>query len=137
MSNIHTIINRLNNKDLGILLIRIAIGAVFVHAGWLKIQMMDAVVNGFTSSGIPAALAYFVTYVELIGGAALILGVFVRYTGVLLAIIMLVAIGKVHISNGFGLQNGGYEYVFVLLLSSLALVTLGAGAYSLGRLFKR
>lgn len=129
--------HRLHNTNLGILFIRIALGAVFIHAGWFKISDMDVVITGFGSMGIPAWLAYVVAYSEFIGGITVILGVFARYAGVILSIIMFVALTKVHLANGFGLQNGGYEYVLVLLLSSLALVVQGAGSYSLSHLFKR
>ena len=124
----------LQNSNLGLLLLRLAIGIVFVHAGWLKVTDMDMVVTGFASIGIPSALAYIVAYVELIGGIAIILGICVRVSGILLAIIMLVAILKVTWANGYGMQNMGYEYTLLLMLASLAIATLGAGAYSLGRL---
>lgn len=133
----HKLTQYLHNQNLGILLIRIALGVVFIHAGWLKITGMDVVVAGFGAIGIPTALAYIVAYAEFIGGIALILGIFVRSVSVVLAVIMVVAIAKVHFASGFGLQNGGYEYTFVLLLGSLAMITFGAGAYSIGRLLKK
>ncbi|MCE9548866.1 DoxX family protein [Candidatus Nomurabacteria bacterium] len=133
---IHSMLHRLHNTDLGILLIRIAIGVVFINAGWLKVSSMEQVVTGFGSIGIPAFLAYFVAYAEFLGGILFVLGLFVRYVGVITSVIMLVALFKVHFVNGFSLANGGYEYVLVLLLGSLAMVTLGAGSYSLAHYLK-
>ena len=98
---------------------------------------MDMVVGMFATFGIPAVFAYFVAYAELICGIAMVLGIFVRYAGILLAVIMLVAIIRVHGPNGFSLQAGGYEYVLVLLLCSLAMVTLGAGKYSVAQMLKK
>ncbi len=131
MNSLHTMVHKLHNPDLGNLLLRLAIGAVFIHAGWGKVNAMDMVVSSFATMGIPAVLAYFVAYAELIGGVALVLGVFVRYVGIILSVIMAVALFKVHFANGFSLQNGGYEYVYVLLLGSMALVTFGSGKYSI------
>lgn len=131
MNKIHAYVERLHNPDLAILLIRIALGVVFINAGWLKVTNIDMVVNGFAQVGIPMFLAYFVAYFELIGGVALVLGLATRYVGIVLAVIMVVALFKAHFAAGFSLQNGGYEYVFVLLLASASLVTSGAGKYSI------
>jgi putative oxidoreductase len=131
MNKINAYVERLHNPDLAILLIRIALGLVFINAGWFKVTNIDMVVGGFAQSGIPAFLAYFVAYFELIGGVAIILGLATRYVGIVLAIIMAVAIYKAHWAAGFSLQTGGYEYVLVLLLGAVSLVTSGPGKYSL------
>jgi putative oxidoreductase len=130
-------INRLHNPDLAALFVRLALGIVFINAGWFKVNNIDGVVGFFGSLGIPAVLAYYVAYIEFLGGIALILGIFVRPIGILFAINMLVAIAKVHYPKGFSLKEGGYEYVLVLMLGSLALATLGAGKYAIGRLFRK
>lgn len=136
MNNIHTMLHRLHNPDLGILFIRIALGVVFINAGWFKINDMDMIVGYFGTMGIPSMLAYLVAYTEFIGGILMLLGIFVRCAGIGLSLVMLVAIWKVHLVNGFSLANNGYEYVLVLLLGSLAMVTLGSGAYSLARFLR-
>jgi putative oxidoreductase len=137
MNKIHAFMHRLDNKDAGILLVRLMIGIVFVHAGWLKLTDMDMVVGGFAMAGIPKFLAYFVSYFEFLGGLALILGIFSRYVGVVLAVIMAVATVLVHFPNGYGMQNGGYEYTLALFLGALALVTFGSGRYSLAGCLKK
>lgn len=129
--------DRIYNPDLGILLIRIALGLVFINAGWMKMQMADVVVPGFAAIGIPAFLTYIVMYAEFIGGILLILGVFVRYVGVVLAVIMAVATFKVHWAAGFSMANNGYEYTMVLGLAALSLVFLTGGKYTLVRLVRR
>ena len=136
MKKIHECIERLHNPDLAVLLIRIALGVVFINAGWMKINNIDMVVGGFASIGIPMSLAYFVTYAEFIGGILLVLGVAVRYASIVLAIIMLVAT-KILFIKGFSLQGGGYEYVLTLFLAAASLVTTGSGAYSLARVWKK
>jgi putative oxidoreductase len=135
MKKIHNALHFLHSTDSAALLIRLALAAVFINAGWMKITNMEMVVQGFGDMGFHSFFAYFVSYLELIGGIAFLVGLFVRYFGVLLAITMLVA-GYIHFGNGFSLAQGGYEYVLVLFFNSLAMTTMGAGKYSLARAFK-
>lgn len=137
MNTIHNFMHRLHSSDAASLFIRVAVGVAFLHAGWLKVTNIDQVLVGFGAMGIPTFLAYAVSYIELIGGAFILLGLFVRYFSIALAVIMFVAFAKAHVMNGFGLASNGYEYVFVLFFASLALVTLGSGKYSLARLLKK
>lgn len=137
MNKIHALTHRFHNPDAAILFVRIALAAAFIHAGWLKVTNIDFVVTMFGQMGIPAFLAYVVSYGEFLGGIAVLVGIFSRYAGVLLAIIMLVATFKAHWANGFGMQNGGYEYTFVLFFLSLAMITFGSGKYSLAKLLKK
>lgn len=131
MNKIHELVHCLNNPDLGMLFLRLGLAATFLNAGWFKVSNIAMVVGGMGEAGIPAILAYIVSYGELLAGLALLVGIFSRYAGILLSIIMVVAIAKVHFVNGFSLQNGGYEYNLVLLLAAMAMVTFGSGKYSL------
>jgi putative oxidoreductase len=136
MSLHNSVMHRVHNPDLGLLFVRVAVGLVFIHAGWGKVTDIAAVAGFFGGLGIPAWLAYVVAYVEFLGGIAVVLGIFVRHAGILLAIIMLVAIWKVHWVNGLYAAEGGYESQLVLFLASLTLMTSGGGKYSLARLLK-
>lgn len=131
MNKINAYVERLHNPDLAILFVRIALGVVFIYAGWFKVSNIDMVITGFAQAGFSMSIAYLVAYSEFIGGILLVLGVLVRYVGIILAIIMAVAIAKVHLAAGFSLQTGGYEYVLVLFLGALSLVTSGSGKYSI------
>jgi len=135
MDTIYKLSDRLNNPSLASLLIRIALGLVFLNAGWMKIANMDTTIFFFGKIGIPAVLAYYVAYVELLGGLFLIFGILARYAGLLLAINVLVAT-KIHFANGFSLANNGYEYTLTLALCSLAIIFLGAGKYSIDHVLK-
>ena len=134
MYMIHSALHRLHNPDLGILLIRLALGAVFIFHGYQKVVAMDQTISFFAMLGFSAFLAYAAAWTELIGGIFLVGGIFVRYAGIALSIVMAVAVFAVHFKNGFNIGNGGYEYAFTLLLGSLALIFFGAGAYSLAGL---
>jgi putative oxidoreductase len=86
--------------------------------------------------GMPApnVLAPVVAAVELLGGLALVLGLFTRWVAVPLAIVMLVAAVAVHLKQGFFLPNG-YEYTLVLLAANVSLFLAGSGELALDNLW--
>ncbi|WUH96181.1 DoxX family protein [Spirillospora sp. NBC_00431] len=122
-------------SDAGLLIGRLAVGAIFVAHGWKKFA--DAghskTAAGFDELGIPLpdVAAVFATYVELLGGIALIVGLLVPVAGVLIAVNMAGAFWYVHMDQGFFLDKGGYEYVMVLFAGALLLAGTGAGRFSL------
>ncbi len=126
-----------------LLLIRLALGAVFfAHGaqkvfGWFGGYGLKGTVGYFQSLGIPPALGVIGCFTELLGGVAVFIGLLTRLAALGLAVQMLVAIAKVHWPHGFfmnhGLQPGkkhGIEFVFALLAMALALLVGGAGAVS-------
>lgn len=142
MSSSTTARNPANDRSasIGLLLLRVALGVVFVVTGVGKVFQVgpDAVaVAAFAGLiadlGFPAptALAWFVSLLELVGGALLLLGFLTRYVAGLLAADMAVATFLYHLPNGFAVADGGYEYTFVLLCAAAALVFTGPGRYSL------
>lgn len=125
--------------DLGILVLRLGVGVMFAAHGLQKAFGFfgGPGINGFSKmlAGLGFAPAVFwallAAYVELLGGAFLVLGVFTRASAGLLFILMATAAVKVHLGKGFFLSNGGFEYVFVIAASCLALILLGPGKYSI------
>lgn len=119
--------------DRGLLLMRLALGLVFVMHGGQKLFLLGhAGVTGFMASlglPMPAVSAALLIAVEFVGGLALVAGVFTRGTALLIAANMLVATVTVHLANGFFLP-AGYEFTVTLMLTSLALLMTGPGAYS-------
>ena len=79
---------------LGPLIARIVVGEVFMMSGWGKLQNLELVTENFISWGIPLPhiLTPFVSGVEFVGGILLMLGLFTRIVGGMLAVVMLVAI---------------------------------------------
>ncbi len=121
----------------GLTVLRVVVGIVFlVHGGQKLFVMGFGGVAGFLGSlGVPAPglFAVIVTLVELLGGLALILGLFTRVVAVLLAVGMVVAILAVHLTNGFLAANNGYEFPLVLLAASVALAVAGPGEAALDK----
>lgn len=122
-------------SNLALLIARVGLGVVLVAHGWQKFH--DNGLAGTTAAfgkmgvPVPAASAYFATFVELVGGAALILGAFTGLVGLLAFLDMLGAFVLVHMSNGVFVNEGGYELVVAIGAGALLLSVFGAGAFSL------
>jgi putative oxidoreductase len=115
-------------------ILRFALGVVFLVRGYQKLFMQGfgGVGGFFAGLGIPLAMffAYVVTIVEFLGGIFLILGILVRWSSALLAIVMAVATFVVHLPNGFT-GDGGFEWTFVLFFALVSLMLSGPGAWNL------
>ncbi|OOL30249.1 membrane protein [Rhodococcus rhodochrous] len=127
-------------RNVGLLVARVVIGIVFLAHGLQKInQGYSATKAGFEGMDVPvpALSAFYATWVETLGGIALIIGLLVPIFGVLLLINMLGAFFFVHIGNGIYVTDGGWELVGALGMGALVLAVVGAGAYSVDALLAR
>lgn len=120
--------------DLGIAILRVGLGTVFFAHGAMKVFVMGVggVTGFFTRIGapLPAITAPLVMAAEFLGGAALILGLFTRFTAFSLALDMVGAMVLAKSRGGFFAPKG-IEFELILAIASLALVFTGAGGYSL------
>lgn len=119
----------------GALVLRVTLGVLFLaHAG-LKIFVFTpaGTAKFFESIGYPATLAYLTIAAEVVGGIALILGVYARAVAIVLIPILIGAILSVHGSAGFFFSNpkGGWEYPAFWALALLVLALVGDGAFAL------
>jgi len=126
--------------DRGLLALRIVAGAIFAAHGWQKLVTygITGVTGGFTAMGIPlpGIVGPAIGALELLGGTALILGLFGRLVPALLAFDMLGAIVFVEFRKGFFMPNG-YEFVLSLLGASIALALSGPGRFSASAVLAR
>ncbi|MDB5194293.1 MAG: oxidoreductase [Parcubacteria group bacterium] len=118
------------NPHVGMLLLRIATGAVFALHGYQKFQNLAGTRAFFVTLHLFPWLATFVAGLELIGGIAIILGLWTCFFSPLLAIDMAVAIVLSTFPHG-GFK--GSELEIMLLASALTLKHVGAGRWKLGR----
>ncbi len=128
------------------LILRLTLGGVmFPHGAQKALGMfggagIDGTVDFFRQSlGIPAPLTYLLIAAEFLGSIGLILGCLGRVAALGIGVVMVGAISKVHLANGFfmnwsGTQAGeGYEYHLLAIGIAVALVIRGSGALSIDR----
>ena len=81
----------------------------------------------------PVALVHFLTFVELVGGLGIALGLFTRFFAAMVTIEMAVIMFAHYLPNGFSWLNRGYEFVMLWGLVAMAIWWRGGGPYSLDR----
>jgi putative oxidoreductase len=118
---------------------RFTLGVLFVSTGWGKVHSLAKVTAFFTDLGIPlpGLNAHVVSFVELIGGALLLVGLASRLAAVPLMVSMLVAILTAQRDQVHGLPDlfGLVEWTYLALLLWVALA--GPGKLSLDHLLFR
>ncbi|MCH7548798.1 MAG: DoxX family protein [Candidatus Krumholzibacteriota bacterium] len=135
--------------------LRLIIGFGFLYHGFPKLFSAaghEMFVGMLQNIGVPAAgmTAWAVGAVELLGGIALIIGVFVSIASALLIINMLVALFTVHLPNGFnfihitGMSDAGpvfgmpgYEVNLLYIAGLLALFLRGPSHLSVDEALAR
>jgi putative oxidoreductase len=129
------------------------VGFGFIEHGYAKLARgPDSFAHILQALGVPmpGLLASATILVELLGGALILLGLYVPLASVPMAVVLLVAIFTVHLPNGFSsikLQavsagvphfgQPGYETDLLYLACLAALVLSGAGPFSLGNALPR
>ncbi|MDH3734066.1 MAG: DoxX family protein [Gemmatimonadota bacterium] len=124
------------NPGLGLAILRIVLGVIFIAHGWPKFGGMEGTAGFLASLGVPAPAlaAWGIALLETVGGLLLVVGAFVTPVAALLTVHMVTGIFLVHIPNGFyviGPGSGGYEFNLVLSASLLAMIFVGAGNWAL------
>lgn len=121
--------------DLGRLVLRGTIGALFVgHGtqklfGWFGGHGPEATGGAFESMGLRPGRRHATAagVAETTGGALLALGALTPVASTLISSVMITAMRKVHINHGPWITNGGYEYTLTLIAATMALTETGPG----------
>src|SRR6202166_1563096 len=104
------LMTRLNAlQPVGLLLLRLALGIIFIWHGYPKLTHPNAMHGFFVQHGMPG---YFVTVagvLEVFGGGLIILAFLTRIAALLLTMEMAVAIWKVHSAGGY-MAVHNYEF---------------------------
>jgi uncharacterized membrane protein YphA (DoxX/SURF4 family) len=123
-----------NSTDTALLLVRVGLALVFLAHGSDKFSSMADTIGFFGQLGLSPFWAYLIATVEVLGGIAMLLGIFTGWAGVALAATMVGSIGLYKLSHGF---IGGYEFDLMLFLSAIAISLSGPGAYTVKRIIGR
>jgi len=123
-----------HNTDIAALLLRLALGTMFVAHGLLKVKVftLPGTVGFFEQVGFPGWTAYIVTFAEIGGGVLLLAGVAVPAVSIALLPVLLGAV-YVHFGSGwvFSNANGGWEYPAFLAVAAIVQALLGPGKFAL------
>src|SRR3954454_7390357 len=125
--------------NIGLLIIRLVVGLLFVgHGaqklfGWFGGHGIKGTGGWFESIGIKpgVTMALFAGLAELIGGLLFALGLLTPLAGIIIAGTMVMAIVKVHGSNGLWATENGYEYNLILIAVTIGVALTGPGQYAL------
>jgi putative oxidoreductase len=137
------------SNSLPLAILRVTLGIVmFPHGaqkmlGWFGGQGFAATMGGFEHQGIPAVFACLAILAEFLGGLGLIFGLLSRIAAFGILCNMVVAVLRVHASNGLfmnwtGTHKGeGFEYHLLAIAMAIVVMAAGAGAWSLDRRLAR
>jgi putative oxidoreductase len=135
----------LTSDDWSLTILRLALGVmIFPHGlqktlGWFGGAGFNGTMGFFTQGGIPVVFAFLAICAEFLGGLGLIVGFLSRIAAFGVMCVMLMAVYRVHLPNGFfmnwaGNQKGeGYEFHILAIGIALAIIIRGAGALSVDR----
>jgi putative oxidoreductase len=114
----------------GLLLLRLIVGIAFLFHGWPKIEDPGAFAG---MMHLPLWLGTLAAWVEVVGGALLLLGLFTPLAGFLLAAQMVGTFPVYHLPHHIPFINPSgpnYELALVYLAVALLYLLAGPGAYS-------
>jgi putative oxidoreductase len=121
-------------QNTGLALLRVALGTMRIAHALLKwfVFTLPGTAQFFESVGYAGWLAYPVFAAELVGGLAILLGVYARHVALALVPVMLAA-ASVHVPNGWLFTNkgGGWEYPVFLAVASVVLALAGESRWAL------
>jgi uncharacterized membrane protein YphA (DoxX/SURF4 family) len=127
--------NMNRSVEIGLFFSRIMIGLIFVLHGWSKFEGgISGTVGFFESIGIPGFLASVVAIIELVGGAAMILGLGTRVFAALFIVLMGGVLLTAKVGQPF---MSGTEFEYLMLAGSLTLLFTGSRFLAVDHFFSR
>jgi putative oxidoreductase len=128
---------------LGLVAIRFLLAYEFFLAGLEKFHGENWFVDiqgdfPFPFSVVPVDISWFLaTYTELLGAAALVIGLGTRFWAVSLLILDIVAWVSVHGGNGYNVCDNGYKLPLMYAVMFVPLILSGPGKLSLDHAIRR
>jgi putative oxidoreductase len=124
--------------EIGLLLLRLTVGLTLAaHGaqklfGWFGGYGLDGTGQFMEGLGFrPGRLHSLMAGIAETGGLLLVFGFLTPLGAALVISVMLVAVGAIHLKNGFWLTGNGYEYNLLVGVVALSLAFTGPGALSI------
>jgi putative oxidoreductase len=119
-----------NLKPLGLLVLRVVLGASFIFHGYPKLTDPQHAVKVLSAYGFPGYSTYVVGLLEVFGGGLLIAGLLTRAVALLLTVEMGLILYKTLIPSEGTRGFGHFEMPLLVSAMAFALVTTGPGVIS-------
>jgi putative oxidoreductase len=135
--------DKARQQRIGLLSLRLALGLIFVLHAWMNVlggqESFLREMLAMAGLSAPDLVVWMITALELLGGLALMLGMFTRVAALVLAVEMVVAVLLFHIRQGFliiiAIPNVplayGFEYHIALIGGLVCLALAGPGEFAL------
>ncbi len=121
----------LQYSDLGLFLLRLVVAVIFAYHALPKLKNAGGMAQ---MMAMPAGMIFMLGLVELLSSAGLILGVYAQLSALLLAIVMIGAIGMKTMKWGVAFaahDKTGWEFDLALLAANIAILLNGGGSIGL------
>ncbi|WP_088044302.1 DoxX family protein [Bacillus sp. EAC] len=125
--------------DEGLLILRLVLGIILAaHGvqklfGWFGGYGIKGTGQWLESIGVKpgAFFAFLAGAAELVGGFFVAAGVYTTVGAWLIILVMLVAVLKVHLKNGFWNGSNGFEFNLLIIAAAVSVLLTGPGSYTL------
>lgn len=121
----------LTYNDIGLFLLRLAIGIVFTYHALPKLKGAKMMSQAM---GMPAGMIFMLGMVEFLASVGMVLGVYTQLAALLLGIVMIGAIyfkmAKWHMPFA-AMDKTGWEFDLILLAGNIAILLAGGGSLAL------
>lgn len=126
-------------QPLALLVMRLALGAIMVAAGYHKVfGGLHQHAHFVAGLGLPGWLGYVSAFTEFLGGLLLLAGFFTRPAAFAVCLNLSVAIWKVHLHNGLigSPDRPGYEFPLAVAALAFGLIFFGGGPIALDHVLR-
>ncbi len=114
-------------NNAGLLVLRLAVAVIFIYHAMPKLKDAKGMAQMI---GMPAGMIFMLGAAELLSSIGLVLGIYTQLAALILAIVMIGAIGMKTIKGGApfaAMDKTGWEFDLILLAANIVLLTHGGG----------
>lgn len=115
-------------NNIGLLVLRLAVAIIFIYHAMPKLKNAKGMAQ---MVGMPAGMIFMLGGVEFLSSIGLVLGTYTQLAALLLAIVMVGAIGmkimKWHVPFA-AMDKTGWEFDLILLAANIVILVNGGGA---------